>query len=263
MQVAAVQYEPIWEDKSATHRVVERLLESASVASGTFVVLPELSDTGFSMNLPAIVDERSMAWASALAKRMGIYLQVGFARRGEDGKGRNCAAIVGPEVHPFSFGKEAPHYSGGEQLLMAACSEAWICPAICYDLRFPELWRLAALASPSAEVFTIGACWPIERQHHWRALVIARAIENQAYVVAVNRTGRDPSFVYGGGSLIVSPKGEVLAEAGDQRCVIQASLDLNALRQWRQQFPALRDAHREYLGDISIDQPSGMASRAG
>src|SRR5690606_2545669 len=98
---------------------------------------------------------------------------------------------------------------------------------ICYDLRFPELWRLGALAG--AEVFTIGASWPDARQHHWRSLLIARAIENQAYVVAVNRVGRDPHLGYAGGSMIVSPMGEVLAEADAAPQVIQAELDMAAL----------------------------------
>ena len=123
-----------------------------------------------------------------------------------------------------------------------------VAPLICYDLRFPELWRLAALAG--AEVCTIGASWPDPRQHHWRALIIARAIENQAYVVAVNRTGNDPHCAYAGGSIIVSPMGEVLAEANDRPAMLTAQLDLPALRTWRAEFPVLRDIHRDLLGSI-------------
>ena len=111
------------------------------------------------------------------------------------------------------------------------------------------------MAEPAAEVFTIGASWPSTRQHHWRALCVARAIEEQAYVVAVNRCGRDPHVAYAGGSLIVSPRGEVLAEAGDSPVVLQADADLTALRTWRAEFPALRDAHHEFLGRARIQQP--------
>lgn len=125
-----------------------------------------------------------------------------------------------------------------------------MCPLICYDLRFPELWRLGAVEE--ADVFTIGASWPAARQQHWRALLIARAIENQAYVVAVNRIGDDPHIKYAGGSLIISPTGEVLAEApaGNVPIVLQAELDPAALRAWREKFPALADIHRELLGSI-------------
>jgi predicted amidohydrolase len=155
------------------------------------------------------------------------------------------------KVHPFSYGKESQFYSGGDHLLLRRCGEAMVCPMICYDLRFPELWRIAALNG--AEVFTIGASWPAARQHHWRALLIARAIENQAYVVAVNRTGSDPFLKYAGGSIIISPRGEVLAEAGEESGVLQVQLDLAALRQWRDEFPVLKDVRPDLLGSMKLD----------
>src|SRR5262245_29877943 len=231
MRFAAVQFNIVWEDKAANHAVIERMLSEAKreIPPGTLVLLPELGDTGFSMNLDRIVDDdRSLEWAQSLARTFGVFVQHGFARRDPTiGKGLNCAAIIGPDgrvlgtyekIHPFSYGREAKHYRGGEHLLLARCGDVVVCPMICYDLRFPELWRHAALAG--AEVFTIGASWPAARQHHWRALLIARAIENQAFVVAVNRTGTDPHLPYAGGSIIISPKGEILAEAGDQPCVL-------------------------------------------
>src|SRR5688572_8583279 len=193
MRFACVQYEIVWEDKAANHAIVERMLDEAQprIEPGAFVLLPELGDTGFSMNLDRIADDHSLAWAIDLAKRRRIYLQHGFARRASPTaaampRGRNCVVIVSPEgevladyekIHPFSYGREAEHYSGGDHLCIARCGESIVCPLICYDLRFPEIWRLAAMAEPSAEVFAIGASWPSSRQHHWRALCIARAIE--------------------------------------------------------------------------------------
>lgn len=259
MRFAAVQFDIIWEDKAANHAIIERMLREADVPQGTFVLLPELGDTGFSMNLDRIVDDRSSAWAADLAKRLGIFIQHGFARRGKDGKGRNCAEIVDPDgrivaqyekLHPFSYGKESQFYSGGDHLSLASCGGARVCPMICYDLRFPEAWRLGALAG--AEAFTIGASWPAARTHHWRALATARAIENQAFVIAVNRIGKDPHLAYSGGSMIISPGGETLADGGDRPCVIQAELDFAALRAWRSEFPALRDIHRDLLGGIRV-----------
>ena len=278
MRFAAVQFDIVWEDKAANHAIIERMLRAASpaIAPGTFVLLPELGDTGFSMNLDRIVDgDQSLTWAKGLARGQGIYVQHGFAQReaahipgiapgsGIEPMGRNCAAILAPDgselgiyekIHPFSYGKESLHYSGGEHVLLAHCGDAIVCPMICYDLRFPELWRLAALAG--AEVFTIGANWPAARQHHWRALVMARAIENQAYIVAANRIGSDPHLQYGGGSIIVSPKGDILAEAVDRAAILQADLDLEALRRWREEFPALRDVHRDLLGAIEVRSES-------
>ncbi|MHC4082572.1 MAG: nitrilase-related carbon-nitrogen hydrolase [Planctomycetota bacterium] len=260
MRVAAIQLDIAWEDKPANHATVERMLGEAGVEAGTYVLLPELGDTGFSFDLDAIVDESTLSWATGLARRLGIWLQPGFARRGPDGLGRNCAAIIDPagevlgvyaKVHPFTFSREAEHYAGGDTVVVRACGGAAVCPLICYDLRFPELWRFAAVAG--AEVFTIGASWPDVRHAHWRALLIARAIENQAYVVGVNRAGRDPAHGYAGGSMIVAPNGSIIAEAGREPTVLVADVDLESLRRWRTEFPALRDVRPELIGSMKLD----------
>ncbi|MGI9014641.1 MAG: nitrilase-related carbon-nitrogen hydrolase [Phycisphaerales bacterium] len=273
MHVAAIQFDIAWEDKKRNHAHMAKLLRAADLPPGCFVLLPEMADTGFSFNLDGIIASQgsaSLEWARAIAAEGGWTVQMGYVTRGADGRGRNCATIVHPDgstsptyekVHPFSFGREAEFFTAGERLVLHAAGNdnnqdeagpgpgAMICPLICYDLRFPELWRLAAIAG--AEVFAIGASWPAARQSHWRALVIARAIENQAYVIAVNRIGNDPHIAYTGGSLIVSPMGEILAEAGDEEVVLQAELDLESLRDWRSKFPALRDIHRELLGNVT------------
>ncbi len=272
LHVAAVQFDIVWEDKHANHEIIESMLADARVPRGALVLLPELGDTGFSFNLDRIVDKATLPFGKRLAERFGVWIQVGHAERGPDGRGRNCATLISPDgvvcgcyqkVHPFSFGREAEFFSGGEHLFVHRIDQdhgehATIAPLICYDLRFPELWRLAALNG--AEVFAIGASWPAARQAHWRALNIARAIENQAFVVAVNRVGADPHLPYAGGSMIVGPKGELLAEADDQPQVLQAELDLAVLRSWRETFPALRDVHRSLLGTVSV-QGSGLNIR--
>ncbi len=153
MNVALVQFDIAWEDKPANHATIERMLIEAGVEPGAYVLLPELGDTGFSFNVDGIADDQTLIWATSLASRLGIWLQPGFAERSDDGKGRNCAAIISPtgdvlgiyrKVHPFSYGKEAEHYTGGGELLIRSCGGAAVCPMICYDLRFPELWRIAA-----------------------------------------------------------------------------------------------------------------------
>ncbi len=269
MRFAAVQLDIAWEDKKANHAAIERMLDEAGIEQGTFVVLPELGDTGFSFNVGTIADGTTLPWATRLAQRLGIWIQPGFAESAgdgaSDGKARNCAAIVSPDgqvlgvyrkVHPFTYGRESRFYGGGDRLLLRRCAEAAVCPLICYDLRFPELWRAAALAG--AEVFTIGASWPQARQAHWRALIVARAIENQACVMGVNRVGCDPHVAYAGGSIIAGPRGEILAEAGAGPMVLAADIDLHAVAAWRAEFPALRDIHRTLLGSIQIDASIGQ-----
>jgi omega-amidase len=263
MRFAIVQHDIVWEDKAANHAAVDRLLRDAALPSRTFIVLPELGDTGFSFNLDRIVDDRTLTWARATAKRHDVFIQAGHAQRGSDGRGRNCATIVSPDgrtlatyakLHPFSYSREVDHFTGGDGIDLVNVQGVTVCPMICYDLRFPEAWRIAA--REGAEVFTIGASWPVARQSHWRALAIARALDTQAFVVAVNRVGRDPNLAYAGGSLIVSPKGEVLVEAGDQPCVVSFDLDLESARAWRRDFPMFADTRRGALGTLPIRRTS-------
>lgn len=238
---------------------MEALLDRAALPEGSLVLLPELGDVGFTIDVPAVTPSDAPAWATEQARSRRIHLGVGYPRKAADGFGRNEAAIAFPDgrlshayakVHPFGVGRETEAYRGGQELVLTTVGPFTACPLVCYDLRFPELWRLATLAG--ADLFLIGASWPAARQHHWRSLLIARAIENQAYVVAANRVGDDPTLHYGGGSMIIAPTGEVLAEANDEATVIRAEADHEALTAWRRKFPALRDVHTEFLGAISI-----------
>ena len=259
MEVALVQYDIAWEDKPANHARIEAMLLEAEVPAGAFVLLPELGDTGFSLNVERLVEPDTLAGARGLCARHGWTLQVGHAEHQPEGSGRNCATIVRPDgsvsasyrkVHPMSILGEHRRYGGGDELVLADIGPLTAAPMICYDLRFPELWRLAALEG--ADLFAIGACWPRERAHHWRHLLISRAIECQAWVLGCNRTGADPTLRYEGGSIVVSPDGTVLAEAGADPVVLRARLDLDAGREFRERFPVLRDARRELLGALNV-----------
>ncbi len=255
MQLIGLQFGPVWEDKASSHAVIEELLENTRPEPGAFVVLPEMSDTGWSFDLDQILEEDTLNWAATIAQNYKIYLQVGYAIGSHSSKGYNCTTIVSPDgsagstykkIHPFSFGDEPSHYHSGEEIIVERLENTLVCPTICYDLRFPELYRHGMLKG--AEIFTVIASWPIQRAGHWRTLTIARAIENQAYVIAVNRTGEDPNCQYGGGSLIVSPQGEVLAEGGSEPTAVIATFDQAALESWRKGFPAIKDVHSHLLG---------------
>ncbi|MCA9294650.1 MAG: hypothetical protein KDA20_12645, partial [Phycisphaerales bacterium] len=250
---------------------VEKLLDGVDIAPGDLIVLPEMFDTGFSFHVaknadaPPLGDGATAAFLGDLARRRRctVHGALTAAAGHQDFSGAivglNRAMIVGPDgetiaqydkVHPFSYGKEAEHFAGGHAVVtypwrahvegraIEEC-ELMVCPAICYDLRFPELFR--AGLDLGAQAYAIGANWPSARAHHWRALIIARAIENQAFVFAVNRVGRDPALEYAGGSLVVSAKGEVLVEADDREQVVSASIDPMAMHRWRGEFPAWQD----------------------
>lgn len=208
-----LQIDLAWEDPAANRALIERTLHEARPRPGTFVLVPEMAETGFVPSVPEREDGRGAQFAAALARRFGIWLQHGCVARGPDGFGRNMAIIAAPDgsivaryakIHPFGYGSETKGFRGGDGLapvdISAGVSESPVCiaPFICYDLRFPEVWRLAALAG--VEVFSIGANWPERRKGAWRALCVARAIENQAFVLGCNRVGSDPNAAYRGGS---------------------------------------------------------------
>ena len=119
------------------------------------------------------------------------------------------------------------------------------CPLLCYDLRFPELFR--ASVKQGANLFVVLASWPDSRMSHWHALLKARAIENQAYVIGVNRTGSDPNHKYIGGSKVIDPMGKIRAEALLEEELISFTLEHSLIEDWRISFPALLDI-REDLG---------------
>lgn len=254
MRAHLVQLDSAWEDREANYKAVRRLLGGAGLRRGDLVVLPEMFDTGFSFNISktADTDGRTLEFIRDCAKAHGIFLQGARTVIGPDSRGRNRATIAAPtgeviaeydKVHPFSFGREAEFFSGGEGVATYGWSSdgatTTVCPAICYDLRFPELFRIGMLRG--AEVFAIGANWPAPRKHHREALGIARAIENQAYVLAVNRAGRDPHLEYQGDSFVVDPRGAVIARLGSEEGALSVDLDIEALRAWRREFPATRD----------------------
>jgi omega-amidase len=293
MRVHLLEFDIVWEDKAGNHAIVRSMLEGAAaeVQPGDLVLMPEMFDTGFSFNVEAIADglvagpgadaepgeDRgpTASFLSALAQRWGVWVIAGqtlrvrglTSRRG-GAMGVNRALLIDPagtivghydKVHPFSYGHESERYLGGRAVQRwrvgpsGEPASTIVSPVICYDLRFPELFRAAMDTAQPPEVFVVLANWPASRAHHWRSLCVARAIENQAYVVGVNRIGRDPHLEYAGTSLIVDPMGGVVAESPGAcgvgvseagACppgVISATLDLASLREWRARFPALRD----------------------
>ncbi|MBL0928035.1 MAG: carbon-nitrogen family hydrolase [Phycisphaerales bacterium] len=252
MRVHLVQHDIAWEDRAANLRRVSELLRGAPIGAGDLVILPEMFDTGFSFAVERTADGRgeTAAFLSRLAAERGATVLGGTTAPGEgaDGRARNRALAFGPgggeiarfdKLHPFSIGGEAERIAPGERAAVFPWAGLTVAPAICYDLRFPEQFR--AGVDIGADAFAVIANWPAARIAHWRALAIARAIENLAYVFAVNRVGRDPSLEYPGGSLAVGPRGDVLAEAGPGERVLSVEIDAAEPRRWREKFPALRD----------------------
>jgi predicted amidohydrolase len=256
MNLAAVQLDIQWEDRPANHARVRQLLDRAEVPRDALVVLPEMFDVGFSMNT-ARTDPGEPSASEAFCRQLAIDRKVAVlagcvARAGRSNKLANEAVAFAPDgsllaryrkQQPFTPPGEHVHYPAGEAgHVLFEWQGVRIAPFICYDLRFPELFRPAAFAG--AELIAVIASWPCTRSEHWVRLLQARAIENLAFTLGVNRCGSDPSYRYDGRSCLFNYMGEEVFQADDRQQVLTAEIDPAPLRAWREQFPALCDARR-------------------
>lgn len=255
MKVAAIQHEIVWEDSGATRGHLEPLVAHAAHDGARLVVLTEMFATGFSMDVAHMAEPPggpTEQWLAEQARQHGIWLIGSIAQR-EPGapKAMNNAIVAGPDgqrhrytkIHPFSYGHEHRFYEAGAQFLTVDIEGVRTSVFICYDLRFAdEFWALAH----DTDLYVVVANWPEPRRLHWRALLEARAIENQAYVVGVNRVGTAPRNDYVGDSLIVDPLGTLIAEANGPddagtELVISADVDPGMVRDVRARFGFLDD----------------------
>jgi predicted amidohydrolase len=251
MKIYCVQLDTVWENKPASIARAEALFRAAKPDPGSLVLLPEMFATGFSMNVTAIREEpkhEAEQFLAATAREFGIFLMGGIVSGSAAGKGKNEAVVFTPQgkelaryhkMQPFTLGGESDNYEAGREPVLFPWQGFTVSPFICYDLRFPEHFRSATRRG--AQLLTVIANWPVARIQHWVTLLQARAIENQACVAGVNRAGTDPKLTYTGRSLIVSPKGDILADAGESECVISAEVSLDELETYRRDLPFLRD----------------------
>ena len=251
MNVHLVQSDVVWEDRAANHEKIRALLATSPPAPGSLVVLPEMAFSGFSLNVDATVQSAALEdedFLRQIAAQYQCAITAGVVSRVDDTHGANQSVTIAPDgtvlarytkLQPFSIGGEREPYPAGDNLVTFEWGGFKIAPLICFDLRFPEHFRAAV--KMGAELFVVIASWPVKRYHHWLTLLQARAIENLAFVIGVNRTGSDPSYTHNGRSVVVSPHGHIIADAGEQERVISAQMDVSAVRSWREQFPALKD----------------------
>lgn len=252
MKVALVQLNSAWEDKKANLERAGAFVSKAAGEGCSIVVFPEMFSTGFSMNVAAVAEEgygETASLLSGLAKKHSINVIAGFAIKAPgDEKGRNMAAVFNKKglphatytkIHPFSFAGEDKHYIAGNRTAIFDIDGMPSSVFICYDLRFPEVFR--KVARDALAVFVI-ANWPSGRKGHWEALLKARAIENQCFIIGVNRTGADGNGIqYPGASSVIGPSGDVLCSGNETDEFLTCELDPAEAAAVRAQFPFLDD----------------------
>lgn len=255
MKIYGLQIDSVWESKAPNHAKVTALLDRANPEADSLVVLGEMFATGFSMNVAAIDDSDTRETQTFLARTAAercIFLLGGVVTKDASGLGRNESVVYSPDgkeiaryckLQPFTLGGEKANYVAGDDVCLFNWQDFTVASFICYDLRFPELFRVAA--KRGANLITVIASWPDVRVDHWLSLLKARAIENQAYVIGVNRCGNDPKLYHSGRSSIFDYSGKLLADAGNEEGWIEAEIDLAELNEYRNALPFLADIREE------------------
>jgi predicted amidohydrolase len=253
LTITTIQSNLLWEEKSANLRLLEEKIRG--IAEKTeIVILPEMFNTGFSMKpsqLSETMDGETVSWMKKVSRENGVIL-TGSVIIGEEGKYFNRLIWMLPNAefghydkrHLFAYGEEDKYFSAGNKRLIASAKGWRIQLLVCYDLRFP-VWsrQQSASGSPEFDVLIYVANWPERRSHAWKTLLCARAIENQCYVVGVNRVGTDGNKIYySGNSLVIDPLGQVLYHMADEEDVNTIVLSKEKLDEVRSKFPFWKDA---------------------
>lgn len=241
-----------WESKKANYAMAEKFFKKSARESCDIIVFPEMFNTGFSMNIPAIAEEEAGETSrvlSELAKKYGLNVIAGFAAKAPgQKKAKNLAVVFDrggliiakyAKMHPFSFAHEDKYFSAGNTRVIFHIEGIPMSVFICYDLRFPEIFR--DIAGGVHAVFIL-ANWPGSRKDHWETLLRARAIENQCFVIGVNRTGKDGNGIrYPGASHVFDPMGKDICSGGPREQFIVCEIDPETAAKVRSQFPFLED----------------------
>jgi omega-amidase len=239
-------------EKNMEH-IEKKIREAVRLHKPDSIVLPELWDTGYDLTrLDEISDEngeKAKKWLSSLAKEFGINLIGGSVafRKGNDvyntmlSFDRNGSHIgTYSKAHLITLMEEEKYIAPGKESGIFTVDGILSSAAICYDIRFPEWIRMPFIKG--AKVLFVPAQWPIQRQTHWRALLIARAIENQCYVVACNRVGSDPNNTFAGQSMIIDPWGDIVAEASvSEEEILSADISPELVDEVRAKVPVFND----------------------
>ena len=253
LSITTIQSNLHWENKSANRQMLEEKILSIKEKT-EIVVLPEMFSTGFSMK-PEVLAETmngdTVQWMQRIAAERKIIL-TGSLIIEEDGHYYNRLIWMLPngqyghydKRHLFAYGDEDNHYTAGSRRFIASVKGWRINLLVCYDLRFPVWARQQSQEDgPEYDVLIYVANWPERRSHAWKTLLQARAIENQCYVVGVNRTGKDGNDIYySGDSMIVDPLGEVFYTKKDDEDIFTTLLDKEHLQAIRSRLPFLKDA---------------------
>lgn len=249
MKVASIQHDIVWADREANFSRLRSLVAEAASNGARLMVLSEMFSTGFVVDRDDIGEPTggpSSTFLSSVAREHDIWIAGSCPETTpDDRRPFNSLVLAAPDgtqhryakIHPFTYGGEDAHFRPGSSHVTVPVDDLRVSLFVCYDLRFAdEFWALA----PSTDLYLVPANWPASRREHWMALLRARAIENQAWVVGSNRVGEGGGLTYVGDSRIVDPLGTETV-AGPGECIVYADISAQSVADVRARFPFLQD----------------------
>lgn len=251
-KISCLQMNIAFGNPTENYQKAERLIKEAMKENPDIIVFPELWTTGYDLTRLETIADKGAANTIDFLKKAAIKYQVHFvggsvANQGEQGV-KNTLLIINnkghlvhsySKLHLFKLMDEHLYLEAGEEIGLFDLDNSTFGGVICYDIRFPEWIR--AHTSKGAEALFVVAEWPAPRLTHWRSLLIARAIENQCFVIACNRSGNDPNNEFAGHSMIIDPWGDVIAEAGATEEILSSVIELDLVKDIRKQIPIFED----------------------
>jgi predicted amidohydrolase len=250
VKVALVQYSQVWQAKEKNREKILQRLNSGMLNDVSAIIFPELTLTGYTMyskKFAEKLDDQSVTFFCEIAKRFNVHVFAGFIEYSEDNYYNSLVHVNSNgnieakyrKIHPFSFTGENKFYAAGKTPVITQIGDLKIGVSVCYDLRFPELFRY--YGKERVHLIINIANWPEQRINHWRLLLQARAIENQCYVIGVNRVGKDKTNSYNGGSSVFHPFGKELLCLDDKEQNASVEILPEEVQKIQKKYPFLND----------------------
>lgn len=258
MVIGICQTDIEFENKEHNLVLAEKYVSDCQAKGASLVLFPEMCVTGFTMNPEKVYEEqkgRTYEVFASYASRYQVKIGYGYVSRKEEGF-YNTYVIIDEagrilcnydKIHPFSYAGEDEHYQKGNGLFFVQIDGITVCPLICYDLRFSELFTKASVR---ADLITVAANFGGPRDEHWQTLLKARAIDTQCFIAGINRVGRDPATYYVGHSMVISPRGKVVEMLNDESGVIVVDINKQDKEVYKKEFPVYKDRRPEIYENL-------------
>ncbi len=268
MKLALCQTDIVWENKEKNYETAEKYIKKAAENKGELAVFPEMSFTGFTVNVSGMgevfEESETVHIMRDMAKKYGIALGFGMIVT-ENGKNKNRFVIIDKDgniagyydkIHPFSYSEEGKFFTGGNHITNVRIGDTAISLFVCYDLRFPEIF---SCASYTCDLLLVIANWPASRINQWTHLLRARSIENQCYVAGINRTGTGDGIIYNGKSAVFDCYGNLLTEMDNHEglafCEIIPENVVYFRNKFRMKQDRREDLYKHFFDDLTPKKP--------